>query len=78
MTGDKVDELLARMAPDERELVLKHLDSGTSTDWLASVLTDHGYKVAPSTLRVYRRRRKERTDGTAADRQGRGAQGARG
>lgn len=47
--------ILAALSPDDREMVEKALaDPMVSSRAIASVLTDHGYKVSAGTVNGYR------------------------
>lgn len=39
----------------ERDALLPHLLGGTSAEWLANLLSTHGYRISASTIRTYRR-----------------------
>jgi hypothetical protein len=50
-----------RQRPTAYEPLVEHLLGGTSADWLAEALTEHGAPVGATTIKAYRRRIAERS-----------------
>jgi hypothetical protein len=62
-TGRLKDALttVQRQHPTAYDPLVEHLLGGTSADWLAETLTEHGAPVGATTIKAYRRRIAERS-----------------
>lgn len=50
------EQRLARLDPAERQGVYRHLEGGTSTNWLSAVLKEAGCEISPTSLKRIRAR----------------------
>lgn len=51
----KLQAVYDALAPSARGPFIKHVQGGTSAEWLARTLTAHGFPVGATTIKTYRR-----------------------
>lgn len=57
--GPTLRALCESLDPATRASVREHVLGGTSAEWLALVLTEHGHRIGATTIKRYRRSLRE-------------------